>query len=62
MVSRVGNPLKISIWISSQGGREWLAFAAVTELTTHTYTNTQKDTHNDSSPTGKGSGVQLKHV
>lgn len=58
MVSKVGNPLKLSIWISSKGGREWLALTAVTELATHTQTHA----HDDSSLTGKGSGVQLKHV
>lgn len=62
MVSRAGKPLKLSIWISSQGGREWLALSAVTELTTHAHTHTLTHTHNDSSLTGKGSGVQLKHV
>lgn len=48
MVARMGNPLKISIWISSKGGRKWLAFAAVTGLTTHTHTPT--NTHTMSHP------------
>lgn len=45
MVSREGNPLKLPIWISSQGGREWLALTAVTELTTHTHAHSHTMTH-----------------
>lgn len=53
MVSRVGSPPKVSIWISSQGGNEWLTPSAVTELTahwrahTHVCTYTHAMTHLD---------------